>query len=76
MTYRAMPLPVEEVVAGAWYFGFDCLACDRQFAVLEDLSDGQKRLHFGGDAYVQALCPYCAVDGLYSANQLQQFQAP
>jgi hypothetical protein len=76
MTYRALPLPVEEVVAGAWYFGFDCLACDRRFAVLEDLSDGRRRLHFGGDGYVQALCPHCSVDGLYSANQLQQFQAP
>ncbi|HEX2336994.1 MAG TPA: hypothetical protein VHI72_11000 [Hyphomicrobiaceae bacterium] len=76
MTYRAMPLPVEEVVAGTWYFGFDCLACDRQFAVLEDQSNGRRRLHFGGDAHVQALCPYCGVDGLYSANQLQQFQAP
>jgi hypothetical protein len=74
MTYRATPLPLEEVAAGQWYFGLDCLACDRRFAVLEDESGGRRQLTFRGDGYVQALCPHCCVDGLYTASQLQQFQ--
>jgi len=75
MTYRAAPLPPDDVVAGNWYFGFECLACDQRFAVLEDTSAGNRSLRFTGEGYVQALCPHCAVDGLYSADQLQQFQA-
>ena len=75
MTYRASPLPREDVVSGRWYFGFDCLACDTRFAVLEDESAGGRQLNFAGDGYVQALCPHCGVDGLYSARQLKQFQA-
>jgi hypothetical protein len=75
MTYRASPLPHEEVVAGHWYFGFECLACETRFAVLEDQSGGRRRLNFGGDGYVQALCPHCSVDGLYTANELRQFRA-
>ena len=75
MTYRAAPLPADDVVAGNWYFGFECLACDQRFAVLEDTSAGSRSLRFTGEGYVQALCPHCAVDGLYSADRLQQFQA-
>jgi len=75
MTYRANPLPLSEVVIGHWYFGFDCLACDLRFAVLEDASGGQRPLKFAGDALLQALCPHCSVDGLYHADQLRQFQS-
>ena len=75
MTYRASPLPLEEIVAGHWYFGFDCLACEARFAVLEDQSAGRRQLNFSGDGYVQALCPHCLVEGLYTANELRQFEA-
>jgi hypothetical protein len=75
MTYRAAPLPLEDVVRGNWYFGFDCLICEARFAVLEDASAGQRHLNFAGDGYVQARCPHCTVECLYTANQLQQFQA-
>jgi len=74
MTYRANPLPISDLVIGNWYFGFECLACDTRFAVLDDVSGGQRPLKFAGDALVQALCPHCSVDGLYSADQLRQFQ--
>jgi hypothetical protein len=75
MTYRARPLLLEDVLAGHWYFGFECLVCDLLFAVLEDESDGRRRFNFGGDGYVQALCPHCSVDCLYTADQLMQYQA-
>jgi hypothetical protein len=52
------------------------MVCDLRFAVLEDESAGRRRLNFGGDGFVQALCPHCSVDCLYSADQLMQFQAP
>jgi hypothetical protein len=74
MSYRASPLPLEEVVAGRWYFGFDCLACDARFAVYEDESAGMRQLSFAGDGYVQALCPYCSVDGLYTGRELRHYQ--
>jgi hypothetical protein len=75
MSYRASPLPLDAIELGQWYFGFDCLACDRRFAVFEDESAGKRQLSFAGDGYVQALCPHCSVDGLYTAIELRQFQA-
>jgi len=74
MSYRASALPLAEVEAGQWYFGFDCLACDARFAVFKDETAGKRQLSFAGDAYVQALCPYCSVDGLYTGRELKHYQ--
>ena len=75
MSYRARPLPLAEVEPGQWYFGFDCLACDARFAVFKDETAGRRQLSFAGEGYVQALCPHCSVDGLYTARELQHYQA-
>jgi hypothetical protein len=75
MSYRASALRLDQVVVGQWYFGFHCLACDARFAVFKDESAGKRQLSFAGDGYVQALCPYCGVDGLYQAGELRQYQA-
>jgi hypothetical protein len=75
MSYRASALPLDQIVVGQWYFGFDCLACDARFAVFMDETAGKRQLSFAGAGYVQALCPHCSVDGLYQASELRQFQA-
>jgi hypothetical protein len=75
MSVRANALPLDEVRSGDWYFGFDCVICDTRFAVLEDRSAGQKRLNLGGKGHIQARCPHCSVDGLYTVDQLYQYQA-
>ncbi len=67
---------LEEIVSGKWYFGTDCLECEKRFAILEDDSGGMTKINFVGEGHIRSACPHCGADRMYSTDQISQYQHP
>jgi hypothetical protein len=64
-----------ELEPGNWYFGFDCLTCNRPFAVFDDNAGSVHALEFFGGAAYRITCPHCQDDRMYFLDQIKQFRA-
>ena len=74
-TYKVGPKPLDELLVGNWYYGFDCLVCTKRFAVFDDESAGKMPLKLGGGGgHLLVACPHCAADRLYGGDQVRHFQ--
>ena len=75
-TYEVTAKSLASVVAGQWYYGLDCLVCDKRFAIFDDRSGGKTRVFFGGDRHIRVSCPHCSADRLYGTDQVKHFPEP
>lgn len=62
------------LVPGAWYLGFHCVACGKALAVLDDPT-GSGVVEAGGPADFEVQCPHCGETRLYPASGMRSFQA-
>lgn len=60
---------------GGWYYGFLCVKCDGQLALLDDPSKGKKPAAMSGDATFRVVCPHCSTEQAYESSAIEQFQA-
>ena len=63
-----------DVKPGAWYFGFQCSACNRRFAVWDDPSSGAKPFTSERPCVFRVSCPACGADRLYRTDHVQQIR--
>ncbi len=68
------PSPRMNVVPGAWYLGFQCAACSKPIAILDDPT-GSGMVETGGVGDFEVQCPYCGEARGYSASALHPWQA-
>jgi hypothetical protein len=64
-----------DVTPGKWYFGFECSACHKRFAVWDDPGTGTKPFTSKHPCVFRVACPHCKTDRLYRTDQVQQFRA-
>lgn len=62
------------LVPGAWYLGFNCAACGKSIAVLDDPT-GSGGVEAGGPAEFEVQCPHCGETRLYPAAGMRPWQA-
>ena len=58
---------------GSGYVGVRCKACQKHFALMDDLGAGA--VEFGGDGRFATECPVCTAAGEYTTAELETFQA-
>lgn len=62
------------IVPGAWYLGFQCTACDKSVAILDDPTNSGS-VELGGPAEFEVQCPYCGQTHNYPAGAMRPWQA-
>ncbi len=62
------------VVPGAWYLGFQCAACAKSIAVLDDPT-ASGIVETGGAADFDVQCPHCGEMRSYPASAMRPWQA-
>jgi predicted RNA-binding Zn-ribbon protein involved in translation (DUF1610 family) len=72
-TYEVSAKRSAELKAGKPYFGFDCSACGKRFAVWDDPSAGRERFTSRRPCVFKVSCPHCGASRLYRTDQVQQF---
>ena len=68
------PSPRMNVVPGAWYLGFQCAACNKAIAVLDDPT-GSGAAKIDGPAEFEVQCAYCGETRRYPASAMHPWQA-
>lgn len=74
-TYEVHAKDRRAVRDGGWYYGFDCRACSRRFAVFEDASGGKNPTLIEGGGSFRVRCPHCDEHGFYSTAEIRHYQA-
>lgn len=65
----------DPILIGSWYFAVSCKACGKPIYVLDDTSNGTKKVEITGDGEISTPCFRCGHDGLYPATELEAIQA-
>src|SRR3990167_4037945 len=73
MTYRLYRR--DPVLKGNWYYALNCKGCGELIYVLDDASNGSKKVRVQGDGDLSVPCRRCTHDDLYSVNDLHVVQA-
>ena len=67
--------PKTALAPGDWYLAFQCRACRRGIAWLDDPT-GTGAIALGGEASIALLCPGCGVGNRFSMMDARVIQAP
>ena len=62
-----------ETRSGNWYYGYDCIACDRRFAIFDDMTNGATGRKLLGEGHYSVTCPHCGANRMYSKARLVNF---
>jgi hypothetical protein len=73
--YKVVAKAPAQVLTGSWYFGFDCRACGKRFAVFDDPSSGEKKIQYQGGGHYRVACGHCAAVCFYGTDQISRYQA-
>jgi len=73
MTYRLYRR--DPVLKGNWYYTLNCKGCGELIYVLDDASNGSKKVRMQGDGDLSVPCRRCTHDDLYFVNDLHVVQA-
>jgi hypothetical protein len=63
-----------ETRSGNWYYGYDCIACDRRFAIFDDMTKGATGQKLLGEGHYSVTCPHCGANRMYSKARLVNFR--
>ena len=75
-TYKFTAKNHGDLKAGAWYYGWACQSCKKDFAVFDDQSNGKNPVPIIGEAATaKVTCPLCSVENLQPMEDMKHFKA-
>ncbi len=63
-----------ETKSGNWYYGYDCIACDRRFAIFDDMTKDAMEAKLPREGHYSVTCPHCGGNRMYSKARLIHFR--
>jgi DNA-directed RNA polymerase subunit RPC12/RpoP len=65
-----------ETKSANWYYGYDCIACDKRFAIFDDKTKGAPSRKLLGEGHLSVACPHCGGNRTYLQARLKNFRQP
>jgi len=63
-----------ETRSGNWYYGYDCIACDRRFAIFDDMTEGATGPKPPEQGHYSVTCPHCGGNRMYLKARLRSYR--
>jgi hypothetical protein len=73
-THEATAKTSAETKSGDWYFGYDCIACDKRFAIFNDLTKGATGGKLPSEGHYSVTCLHCGENRMYPKGRLMKFR--
>lgn len=74
--YKLTAKQHQSLTTGAWYYGWQCMSCRKDFAVFDDKTGGKSPVPIIGEqATAKVDCPLCGADNLQPIESMKHFRA-